>query len=187
MSIPRHILIVDDDANLRQMVANYLVDYNLRVTGVADGPAMRDAIARGDVDLVLLDLKLRSEDGMNLAREMRETSSVPIIMLTGRTDEIDRIMGLELGADEATQGAPGARGTFPMWWGPARPAPTSPRSRVAWVGRGSSRWSPRPRAAGPHRPPPWWPRPCWMAGSGMAMRWPRSVQRAAAATAAFWT
>ena len=100
MSIPRHILIVDDDVDLRQMVADYLGDYGLRVTGAADGYAMREAIAHGAVDLVLLDLKLPSEDGMNLAREMRETSNVPIIILTGRTDEVDRIMGLELGADD---------------------------------------------------------------------------------------
>lgn len=100
MSIPRHILVVDDDADLRQMVADYLNDYELRVTGAADGPAMREAIAREVVDLVLLDLKLPSEDGMNLARELRETSSVPIIILTGRKDDVDRIMGLELGADD---------------------------------------------------------------------------------------
>ena len=100
MSIPRHILVVDDDAGLRQMVADYLTGYDLRVTGVADGSGMRDAIAREVVDLVLLDLKLPSEDGMNLARELRETSSVPIIILTGRKDDVDRIMGLELGADD---------------------------------------------------------------------------------------
>ena len=100
MSIPRHILVVDDDADLRQMVADYLTDYDLRVTGAVDGPAMRDAMAREVVDLVLLDLKLVSEDGMNLARELRETSNVPIIMLTGRKDDVDRIMGLELGADD---------------------------------------------------------------------------------------
>ena len=100
MSIPRHILVVDDDADLRQMVADYLNDYDLRVTGAADGPAMRVAIAHEVVDLVLLDLKLPSEDGMNLARELRETSSVPIIILTGRKDDVDRIMGLELGADD---------------------------------------------------------------------------------------
>lgn len=100
MSIPRHILVVDDDADLRQMVAHYLGDYDLRVTGAADGSAMRDAIAHEVVDLVLLDLKLPSEDGMMLARELRETSNVPIIILTGRKDEVDRIMGLELGADD---------------------------------------------------------------------------------------
>ena len=100
MSIPRHILVVDDDPDLRQMVADYLSDYDLHVTGVADGAGMRDAIAHEIVDLVLLDLKLPSEDGMNLARELRETSSIPIIMLTGRKDDVDRIMGLELGADD---------------------------------------------------------------------------------------
>jgi len=100
MSIPRHILVVDDDADLRQMVADYLSDYDLRVTGAADGASMREAIARDVVDLVLLDLKLSSEDGMTLARELRESSNVPIIILTGRKDDVDRIMGLELGADD---------------------------------------------------------------------------------------
>jgi two-component system, OmpR family, response regulator len=61
MSIQRHILVVDDDADLRQMVADYLCDYDLRVTGVPDGPAMREAMAREVVDLVLLDLKLPAD------------------------------------------------------------------------------------------------------------------------------
>jgi DNA-binding response OmpR family regulator len=100
MSIPRHILVVDDDADLRQMVADYLGDYDLRVTGAPDGAAMREAMAHEVVDLVLLDLKLPSEDGMTLARELRESSSVPIVILTGRKDDVDRIMGLELGADD---------------------------------------------------------------------------------------
>src|SRR6266850_8094675 len=100
MNIPRHILVVDDDADLRRLVADYLGDFNLRVTGAADGAAMRDVMANEVVDLILLDLKLSSEDGMNLARELRETSSVPIIILTGRKDDVDRIMGLELGADD---------------------------------------------------------------------------------------
>jgi DNA-binding response OmpR family regulator len=100
MSIPRHILVVDDDADLRQMVADYLTEHDLRVTGAADGASMREAIAREVVDLVLLDLKLSSEDGMMLARELRESSNVPIIILTGRKDDVDRIMGLELGADD---------------------------------------------------------------------------------------
>jgi DNA-binding response OmpR family regulator len=100
MNIPRHILVVDDDADLRRLVADYLRDYDLRVTGAADGAAMRDAMANEVVDLILLDLKLPSEDGMNLARELRETSSVPIIILTGRKDDVDRIMSLELGADD---------------------------------------------------------------------------------------
>jgi len=99
-SMPRHILVVDDDADLRQMIAEYLRDYELRVSGVPDGAAMREAMKREVVDLVLLDLKLPSEDGMNLARELRENSNVPIIILTGRKDDVDRIMGLEFGADD---------------------------------------------------------------------------------------
>jgi DNA-binding response OmpR family regulator len=98
--MPRHILVVDDDADLRQMIADYLSDYDLRVTGAADGKAMRAAMARDPVDLLLLDLKLQGEDGMNLARELRESSSIPIIILSGRSDDVDRIMGLELGADD---------------------------------------------------------------------------------------
>ena len=100
MSISRHILVVDDDADLRQMVADYLGDYDLRVTGAPDGAAMREAMSREVIDLILLDLKLPAEDGMTLARELRETSSVPIVILTGRKDDVDRIMGLELGADD---------------------------------------------------------------------------------------
>ena len=100
MSMPRHILVVDDDADLRQMIADYLRDYELRVSGVSDGDAMRETMKREVVDLVLLDLKLPTEDGMNLARELRESSSVPIIILTGRKDDVDRIMGLEFGADD---------------------------------------------------------------------------------------
>jgi len=99
-SMPRHILVVDDDVDLRQMIAEYLRDYELRVSGVPDGAAMREAMKREVVDLVLLDLKLPSEDGMTLARELRENSNVPIIILTGRKDDVDRIMGLEFGADD---------------------------------------------------------------------------------------
>lgn len=100
MTIPPHILVVDDDADLRQMVSDYLCDYDLRVTGAQDGSAMRDVMAREVVDLILLDLKLSAEDGMTLARELRENSNIPIIILTGRKDDVDRIMGLELGADD---------------------------------------------------------------------------------------
>lgn len=100
MNILRHILVVDDDADLRRLVADYLADYDLRVTGAADGDAMRDVLASEVVDLVLLDLKLPSEDGLSLARELRETSNVPIVILTGRKDDVDRIMSLELGADD---------------------------------------------------------------------------------------
>src|SRR6185503_10253078 len=95
-----HVLVVDDDPTIRQLVSDYLGKNELRVTTVADGRAMQAVLAEEVVDLVVLDLKLRGEDGMALARRLRDESEIPIIMLTGRTEEADRIMGLELGADD---------------------------------------------------------------------------------------
>jgi len=95
-----HVLAVDDDPTIRQAIADYLVRNDLRVTAVADGRAMRAALDHEVVDLVVLDLKLQNEDGMALARRLRDDSAIPIIMLTGRSEEADRVMGLELGADD---------------------------------------------------------------------------------------
>ena len=100
MSVAPHILVVDDDADMRQLVFDYLGEFGLRVTCVPDGKTMRRQLVESVVDLVLLDLKLPVEDGMSIARELRTRSSIPIIMLTGRRDDVDRIMGLELGADD---------------------------------------------------------------------------------------
>ena len=99
MSVP-HVLAVDDDPIIRQLIADYLGENELRVTAVADGAAMRKVIGEEVVDLIVLDLKLKSEDGMALARGLRDESAIPIIMLTGRAEEADRVMGLELGADD---------------------------------------------------------------------------------------
>jgi two-component system OmpR family response regulator len=95
-----HVLVVDDDPTIRELVTEYLGKNELRVTAVADGQAMQEVLAEAVVDLVVLDLKLRSEDGMALARRMRDESEIPIVMLTGRSEEADRVMGLELGADD---------------------------------------------------------------------------------------
>jgi two-component system, OmpR family, response regulator len=95
-----HILAVDDDRALREGIAAYLADYNFRVTTVADSRAMYDVLARDVVDLIVLDLRLGQEDGMTVAGRLREESAIPIIMLTGRREEADRIMGLELAADD---------------------------------------------------------------------------------------
>src|SRR5919109_402971 len=95
-----HVLAVDDDPTIRQLIVDYLGQNDLRVTTVPDGAAMRKVIADQVVDLIVLDLKLKSEDGMALARTLRDESAIPIIMLTGRAEEADRIMGLELGADD---------------------------------------------------------------------------------------
>jgi two-component system OmpR family response regulator len=95
-----HVLAVDDDPIIRQAIADYLGHYEFRVTAVADGAAMQAVLANEVVDLVVLDLKLAAEDGMALARRLRDESAIPIIMLTGRREEADRVMGLELGADD---------------------------------------------------------------------------------------
>ena len=95
-----HVLAIDDDPLLRNAIAEYLGKHEFRVTAVADGSAMQTVLANEVVDLVVLDLKLQTEDGMALARRLRDDSAIPIIMLTGRREEADRVMGLELGADD---------------------------------------------------------------------------------------
>ena len=94
------VLVVDDDPMVREMVSDYLAKHDVRVTAVSDGRDMQSALDGEVIDLVVLDLKLRTEDGMQIARRLRESSTIPIIMLTGRNDEADRVMGLELGADD---------------------------------------------------------------------------------------
>ena len=96
-----HIIVVDDDRDIRQLIAELLAGHGFRVTGVADGIALRTAMARApDVALVVLDLTLPGDDGLTLCRWLRSVSTVPIIMLTARGDPIDRIIGLEIGADD---------------------------------------------------------------------------------------
>ncbi len=95
-----HILAVDDDPSVRQMIVDYLGDNEMRVTAVASGREIADVMARETIDLLVLDLRLPGEDGMQIARRLRQESGLPIIMLTGLKDEADRVMGLELGADD---------------------------------------------------------------------------------------
>jgi len=95
-----HVLVVDDDPTIRELVTDYLEANEIRVSAVADGAAMQVALRKEVVDLVVLDLKLKGEDGMALARKLRDESAIPIVMLTGRAEEADRVMGLELGADD---------------------------------------------------------------------------------------
>jgi two-component system phosphate regulon response regulator OmpR len=95
-----HILVVDDDARIRQMLTRYFEEEGYRVTAVADGAAMRTQIHAGNFNIVLLDLMLPGESGLELAREIRAKSDMPIMMLTGKDDVLDRIVGLELGADD---------------------------------------------------------------------------------------
>jgi two-component system OmpR family response regulator len=97
---PIHILAIDDDPSVRQMIADYLGDNEIQVTALANGQAIADVMERHTIDLLILDLKMPGEDGMQIARNLRAASDIPIIILTGRKDEADRVMGLELGADD---------------------------------------------------------------------------------------
>ncbi len=95
-----HILIVDDNAEMRELVGRALRREGHRVSAAADGRAMREALAAGPVDLILLDLMLPGEDGLTLCRDLRATSTVPVIMLTAKGEELDRVLGLKMGADD---------------------------------------------------------------------------------------
>jgi len=99
-SRPVHVLAVDDDPSVRQMIADYLGDNDMRVTALGSGSRTDEVLNCNDVDLLLLDLRLPGADGMQIAKSIRAKSDLPIIMLTGRKDEADRVMGLELGADD---------------------------------------------------------------------------------------
>jgi two-component system OmpR family response regulator len=100
MNTPDHILVVDDDTEIRNLLHEYLQKQGYRVTAVADGKGLRGAVANSHPDLIILDLMLPGEDGLTLCRDLRAKSEIPIIMLTARGDETDRIVGLELGADD---------------------------------------------------------------------------------------
>jgi two-component system OmpR family response regulator len=98
--LPSHVVALDDDADVRTIISEYLSKNDLRVTTVANGRELADVVARETIDAVILDLRLPGEDGMQIAQRLRSQSTVPILMLTGRVDEADRVMGLELGADD---------------------------------------------------------------------------------------
>jgi two-component system phosphate regulon response regulator OmpR len=97
---PTRVLVVDDDASLRELLAGYLEREGFVVSGVADGVAMFEWLDQHQADIIILDLMLPGEDGLSLARRLRQTMPVPIIMLSARGDEVDRIVGLEVGADD---------------------------------------------------------------------------------------
>jgi DNA-binding response OmpR family regulator len=96
-----HILAVDDDPAMRKLIADYLTSHGFRVSTAAAGTEAARTMDESVVDLVVLDLKLGEEDGLQLVNELRARSSVPIIVITGHwRDDVDRIVGLELGADD---------------------------------------------------------------------------------------
>lgn len=100
MTRKSHILVVDDDQRVRTMLRRYLTEEGYAVSEAGDGAALRGLFDREPADLVLLDLVMPGEDGLSLARYIRQRSKTPIIMLTGKGDVIDRVAGLEAGADD---------------------------------------------------------------------------------------
>jgi two-component system OmpR family response regulator len=100
MSPALHLLVVDDDREIRQLVTRFLERHGYRVSTADGGAAMDRALEGGAFDLVILDLMLPGEDGLSLCRRLRQRSAVPVIMLTALGDEADRIVGLEMGADD---------------------------------------------------------------------------------------
>ncbi len=95
-----HILIVDDDPEIRSLLSDYLQVNGYRTSTAGDGRAMSQVLDRAGIDLIVLDLMLPGDDGLVLCRNLRVSSDIPVIMLTARGDEMDRILGLEMGADD---------------------------------------------------------------------------------------
>jgi two-component system OmpR family response regulator len=95
-----HILIVDDDLDIRTLLAEYLETNGYRVLMAQDGVEMATALNQARIDLIVLDLNLPGDDGLTLCRNLRAKSNIPVIMLTARNESVDRIIGLEMGADD---------------------------------------------------------------------------------------
>ncbi len=94
------LLVVDDDAEIRELIQEYLDNQGYHVICVEDGPAMDETLAESSVDLVLLDLMLPGEDGLSIAKRLKASRNTPIIMVSAQGEEVDRIVGLEIGADD---------------------------------------------------------------------------------------
>jgi DNA-binding response OmpR family regulator len=99
-STATHVLVVDDDEALRDLLGDYLRREGFTVSGVADGQALFEWLDQDQADIIILDLMLPGEDGLTIARRLRQQASTPIIILSARGEEIDRIVGLEVGADD---------------------------------------------------------------------------------------
>ena len=131
-----NILVVDDDARLRGLLESYMQEQGFQVHSLADSQGVDDVLAREDIDLVILDLGLPSEDGLDLCRRLRGQGTTPILILTARGDEVDRILGLELGADDYM------------------PKPFNPRELVARIHAVLRRIRAKPVATTQPPPPP---------------------------------
>lgn len=100
METPAHILVVDDDRDISALLAEYLEKNGFKAITAGDGKAMWKALDEHRVDLIVLDLNLPGEDGLTLCRNLRTRSNIPVVMLTARGEPLDRILGLEMGADD---------------------------------------------------------------------------------------
>ena len=134
MTVMRTVLVVDDEPKIVQLARDYLEHAGFHVVVAGDGPAALTAARRERPDLVVLDLGLPGLDGLEVTRELRRDSAIPIVMLTARDDELDKLLGLELGADDYLTkpfsprelvarvrrccGAPSARPSPGSWCGP---------------------------------------------------------------------
>jgi len=93
--LPDHVLVVDDDADIRDLLAEYLGQNGIKVTVARDAKEMREVLDGTKPDIIVLDVMMPGEDGLTLCRELRSRSNVPVIMLTARAEEVDRIIGIE--------------------------------------------------------------------------------------------
>ena len=100
MTSTPHILIVDDNQEIRDLLAKYLRQHELRISLADGGKAMRNALKASTIDLVVLDIMMPGEDGLSLCRTLRETTDIPVILLTAMAEDTDRVVGLEIGADD---------------------------------------------------------------------------------------
>jgi two-component system OmpR family response regulator len=100
METQLHLLVVDDDREIRALLGDYLKKNGYRVSLAADGKQMRTLLEESRIDLVVLDLMLPGEDGLSLCRDLRTRSNLPVLMLTAKSDPFDRVIGLEMGADD---------------------------------------------------------------------------------------
>jgi DNA-binding response OmpR family regulator len=101
MSTPPHVLVCDDETDLREMVGKYLIKRNFRVTLAENADSLDLALAKhADIDLVLLDINMPGEDGLSILRRLRMQQKIPVIMLTAAEETVDKVIGLEMGADD---------------------------------------------------------------------------------------
>jgi len=130
MSTPSRLLVVDDDAELRELIDQYLSGQGFEVETVEDGTAMDERLVAEQFDLIILDLMLPGEDGLSIAKRLKAAADIPIIILSAQGDDVDRIVGLEVGADDYL------------------PKPFNPRELLARIRAVLRRTSGQPRPSG---------------------------------------